>query len=189
MQDGANTLRSLTLFVSSHFMFNVLGKLQSEILSGEKREAISTLTLYSRILRQACNFSSRDAVSFIEEGTFLENYLSLEQGRFSETPFKYSINGFDSETLLIEPFLIQPFVELAVLGSLGTENNFIKIELDNTQRNICIDSVMLNTEIRNKLAEKCNLTKQRLEYFSHSYTVSEIGLKFTQKITLQKFTK
>lgn len=189
MQDGANTLRSLTLFVSSHFMFNVLGKLQSEILSGEKREAISTLTLYSRILRQASNFSAKDSVSFLEEGSFLDNYLKLEQGRFNETPFKYYIDGFDSETLLIEPFLIQPFVELAVLGSLGTENNLINIEFDNTQHTICIDSVMLNTEIRSKLAEKCEVTKQRLEYFNHAYSVSETGQKFSQKIILNKQTR
>ena len=75
MQDEAHTLRSLTLFVSSHFMFNVLGKLQSEILSGEKMEAVSTLTDYSKLLRQACSFGSKEKISMAEEKQFLENYL------------------------------------------------------------------------------------------------------------------
>ena len=119
MQEGANTLRSLTLFVSSHFMFNVLGKLQSEILSGEKRQAVSTLTLYSRLIRQACDFSTKENISLNEEKRFLENYLKLEQERFVETPFHYLFENFDHELDFIVPFMLQPFVELAVLSSLG----------------------------------------------------------------------
>lgn len=183
MQDGANTLRSLTLFVSSHFMFNVLGKLQSEILSGEKREAVSTLTLYSRALRQACNFGSKEKIPLAEEGLFLENYLKLEKDRFVETPFQYSIIGFDSDTVLIQPFLIQPFLELAVLGSLRGKNHKIEIEFNKTSNCIRIDSVMQNMEIHDKLAEKCEVARQRLKFFKHSYQKSEIENRYLQKIS------
>lgn len=184
MQEQANTLRSLTLFVSSHFMFNVLGKLQSEILSGEKREAVSTLTLYSRLLRQACNFGLKEKISLSEEGLFLENYLKLEKDRFSEKPFNYSIQGFDSESVFIEPFILQPFVELALLGSLGSKNNTITIEFESAQNTIHIESVMLNTEILEKLAEKCDVAKQRLKFFNHSFQISETENRYLQKILL-----
>lgn len=184
MQDEANTLRSLTLFVSSHFMFNVLGKLQSEILSGEKREAVSTLTLYSRLLRQACNFGLKEKISLAEEKLFLENYLKLEKERFKDKPFFYSIIGMDIDTVFIQPFILQPFVELAVLCSLGSINNNLIIEYNPTQNSICIESEMLNPEIRDKLSEKCEVAKQRLEFFNHSLQISSIKTRYLQNISL-----
>lgn len=184
MQDEAHTLRSLTLFVSSHFMFNVLGKLQSEILSGEKREAVSTLTDYSKLLRQACSFGSKETISLAEEKQFLENYLKLEKVRFSDKPFLYSIIAFDTEVVFIEPFIIQPFVELALLGSLGSENNTINVIFDAAQNSIRIDSVMLNMEIHEKLAEKCEVAKQRLKYFNYSFQISETENRYLQNISL-----
>lgn len=184
MQDEAHTLRSLTLFVSSHFMFNVLGKLQSEILSGEKREAVSTLTDYSKLLRQACSFGSKQTISLAEEKQFLETYLKMERARFSDKPFKYSIIGFDTEVVFIEPFIIQPFVELALLGSLGSENNTINVIFDAAQNSIRIDSVMLNMEIHEKLAEKCEVAKQRLKYFNYSFQISETENRYLQNISL-----
>ncbi len=186
MQEGANTLRSLTLFVSSHSMFNVLGKLQSEILNGEKREAVSTLSQYSKLVRQACNIAHKERISMAEEALFLEHYLKSEKERFAEKPFEYSIMGFDSETDFIEPFILQPFVELALLGSLGTENNCLKIEFDKTLHSIRIDSVMLNTEIHEKLAEKCGVGKHRLEFFNHSYRLSESNSEYLQTILLNQ---
>lgn len=185
MQDEAHTLRSLTLFVSSHFMFNVLGKLQSEILSGEKREAVSTLTDYSKLLRQACSLGSKENISLAEEKQFLENYLKLEEARFSDKPFLYSIIGFETEVVFIEPFIIQPFVELALLGSLGCENNTINVIFDAAQNSIRIESVMLNTEIHEKLAEKCEVAKQRLNYFNYTYHISETEPRYLQKISLK----
>ena len=184
MQDGAHTLRSLTLFVSSHFMFNVLGKLQSEILSGEKRGAISTLTLYSRLLRQACNFGTREKIPLTEEGLFLENYLKLEKDRFHDTPFEYLISGFDHEDIFIQPFLIQPFLELSVLGSLGRVSHKTEIEFNKAGNFIRIDSVMLNTEIHDKLTEKCDVARQRLEFFNHNYQISKTETRYLQKISL-----
>lgn len=184
MQDEANTLRSLTLFVSSHFMFNVLGKLQSEILNGEKREAVSTLTNYSKLLRQACSFGSKETISLATEKQFLETYIKLERARFSDKPFLYSIIGFDTEAVFIEPFIIQPFVELALLGSLGCENNTIDVIFDAAQNSIRIESVMLNTESHEKLAEKCEVAKQRLKYFIHSIQISETEPRYLQKISL-----
>ena len=184
MQEGAHTLRSLTLFVSSHFMFNVLGKLQSEILSGAKREAVSTLSQYSKLVRQACNIALKDRISMAEEGLFLEHYLKMEKERFAESPFEYSITGFDSETDFIEPFILQPFVELALLGSLGTGNNHLKIEFDKINQSIRILSAMLNTEIHEKLSEKCDIAKQRLEFFNHSYLFSETNSHYLQTILL-----
>ncbi|MFM9944693.1 MAG: histidine kinase [Bacteroidia bacterium] len=189
MQDGANTLRSLTLFVSSHFMFNILGKLQSEILSNEKREAISTLTLYSRLVRQACNFGSKELIPLREEGLFLENYLKLEKERFREKSFEYSISGFDTNKVYIQPFILQPLVELALLGSLGVKNNHLNIEFNKTLNTIRIESVMLNTEIHEKLKEKCEVAIRRLEFFEHHYTLLEVKQGYNQEIKLNDNTK
>ena len=184
MQNGSNTLRSLTLFVSSHFMFNVLGKMQSEILGGEKREAISTLTLYSRLVRQACSIAHSDKISLNDEALFLENYLKLEKDRFIETPFNYSILGFDKDEIYIEPFLLQPFVELAVLGGLGRVGGLISIEYMTTENAIMLISVMQFKDVNEKLSEKLNVAKERLTFFNHRYEIVEEEHRFLQKISL-----
>ncbi len=184
MQQEASTLRSLTLFVSSHFMFNVLGKLQSEILMGDKHEAILTMTQYTKILRQACALSKNDTNSMAEEGLFLEHYLQLEQRRFEEFSFTYHIIGFDSPSHHMAPFMIQPFVELAVLSSLGAQNNVITLSYDKLQNTICIQSAMHNEGVSEKLEEKCETALQRLQIYNHTYTKQSNHLSLNQTINL-----
>ncbi len=184
MQDEAYTTRSLTLFVSSHFMFNVLGKLQSEILSGDKREALSTITLYTRILRQACTLSNSKKNSLAEEGLFLDRYLQLEQNRFVELSMQYQIYGFELQTDLIEPFMIQPFVELAVLSSLGAQNNILNLSYDKAQNAIHIQSIMHNESAAEKLEDKCEIALHRLKFFNHSYTRTINESTLTQTINI-----
>jgi LytS/YehU family sensor histidine kinase len=184
MQERAYTLRSLTLFVSSHFMFNVLGKLQSEILGGQKREAISTLTLYSRLIRQACSIAHFEKISLEEESLFLDNYLKLEKERFAETPFTYEILGFDATDFFIAPFLLQAWVELAVLGSLGVENNQLLIEFKHESKEIWITSTMIHKDVNEKLAEKLKEVKERLTFFNHTYQLLETENRILQKIKL-----
>lgn len=186
MQEGANTLRSLTLFVSSHFMFNVLGKLQSEILSGEKREAISTLSLYSLLLRKSCEFSQKKLISFKEEGDFLRAYLKLEKERFGEDLLGYKLHGFDSEEIFIEAFLLQPFVELAILSTLQKEKTEVVVEYKPDLHQVHIHSASINTEIREKLAGKLETALERINIFNHSYHIIEKDNMSIQLIALKK---
>ncbi len=186
MQEGANTLRSLTLFVSSHFMFNVLGKLQSEILSGEKREAISTLSLYSLLLRKSCEFSQKKLISLKEEGDFLNAYLSLEKERFGEDLVGYKLQGFDSDEIFIEAFLLQPFVELAILSTLQKEKTEVVVEYKPDLHQVHIHSAIINTEIREKLAGKLETALERIKLFEHSYQLDETEKKSLQVILLKK---
>ena len=182
MQEADNTTRSLTLFVSSHFMFNVLGKLQSEILGGQKREAISTLTLYSRLLRQACNMANLDRVTLKEEGLFLDNYLKLESERFAESPFKFSISNFDSELIFIPPLLLQPFLEKAFLASIGAKSNHLKINYNSVENSIEIDSILFNKDAISKPSEKYKVAEERLKHFNYHYQKTETEHRFLQVI-------
>jgi len=184
MQTGAHTLRSLTLFVSSHFMFNVLSKLQSEILAGEKRHAVSTLSQYSKLIRLACKMAEKNTIDLKEEGDFLERYLKLEQERFSESPFQFSISGFDSDVICIEPFLLQPYIELAILGSLGLNEPTIHIVFDISLPTITISSQMKNIEVIEKLEEKCKVAQERLMNYNHTYTLSHLDGLYIQSISL-----
>jgi LytS/YehU family sensor histidine kinase len=184
MQDGANTLRSLTLFVSSHFMFNVLGKLQSEILDGDKKQAVHTLSDYSKLLRQACDLASKPTISIKEEGLFLQRYLNLETQRFAETPFDFEITGFDSDAIQMQPFLLQPLAELAVLGGLGPAHSKVSISFDSLKSTVSITSDMRNREIPEKLFTKLEVVQNRLKIFNHQYEISETDTRYLQKVSL-----
>lgn len=183
MQDEAYTMRSLTLFVSSHFMFNVLNVLQAEILSGNKADAVQTLSLYSGLMRKACALANQPVISLNEERTFLQSYIQLEQRRFPEANLSVHLSGFETETVLIEPFQIQPFLELAVLSArLPGNTRKIHLEFNQHENLLRIASGVPDKNTLNKLAEKCEVAKQRLHFFKHSYNQYQKDSEFVQSI-------
>lgn len=184
MQDEAYTLRSLTLFVSSHFMFNVLAKLQSEILSGDKKEAISTLSEYSELFRLANSIALCENISLSQEELFLGKYLSLEQKRFTDTPVEFDLKGFKEQNGFIVPFIIQPFLELAVLGSLQKSGSKVMVEYHPKDHQISIGSILMNHGIRQKMNEKLQIAQKRIEFFEYSYEMLEKEGRFLQKINI-----
>jgi len=180
----ANTHRSLTLFVSSHFMFNVLGKLQSEILSNDKIQAITTLSNYSKLIRMAYNISHQKIISLNTEKNFIELYVNLEQDRFIDSPFKYSIIGFEILNISLPPFILQPCLELAILQSLGLKANHVYIEYISIRNEVKITSELNNEEISESLNEKLQIFKERLFLLKLNYTSERIKNVHTQIIKL-----
>lgn len=184
MQEN-NTTRSLTLFVSSHFMFNILGKLQSEILGQQKKEAVTTLSMYSKLLRIACEMANSLWVSIKSEGIFLETYLALEKSRFPDQAFEYTIAGFESEQILVPCFILQPIVEKAVLTAIGGGKASVIIQFDPEKSEVTIDSAMVNEEVFKKHSEKYTVALDRLKFFGLAYEIINSESRILQKIKLK----
>ncbi len=184
MQHELNTLRSLTACIASHSMFNMLTKLQSEILEGQKREAIHSLNLFSKMLRETSEIAECEAISLKRELQFLELYLQIEKARFIDIAMEVELLGFDNEMVLIAPFLIQPFIELGLLSSLKIENFKLRIEFKPETKQIEISSSVIDSKIHEKLDSKLTLAKQRLGHFGHLYERLDLEEKSLQKITL-----
>ncbi len=102
--------------LNPHFIFNAIANLQSLIGTGEKALSLSYLSSFSQLLRNILEQSRKDLISLEEEIETLKNYLRLQQMRFHNAfDFRFNIDEtIDTESVLIPPMLLQPFLENAV---------------------------------------------------------------------------
>ncbi|MCX8526449.1 histidine kinase [Chryseobacterium formosus] len=98
-----------------HFIFNILGNIQSFILREDRETAVFYLNKFAKLTRKILEQSRKEYVELHDEIAILKNYIDLQQLRLNKS--------FDYEILLdsdihsdeqIPPFMIQPFVENAI---------------------------------------------------------------------------
>lgn len=123
--------------MNPHFIFNVLGSIQSFMLHNEPSKASGYLSQLASLMRSTLEYSDSDTISIEKEAETLKNYIELEQMRMPGK-FKYSLHLSDIEDpdfVFIPPMLIQPFVENAIKhgfnnitypGELNVQINGIK---------------------------------------------------------------
>ena len=135
-----NLLNSYKAFTGSHFMFNVINAIQSDLLLTKNKEAFQTLQTFNRLYKYAVKCSNEQYTTLEDEIQFLNQYLSMEQIRFSSSHFPKSISvgSFPPETL-IPTYVFQPLVENAILLSLENKaknlQNGRRLTLANRFRN------------------------------------------------------
>lgn len=112
--------------LNPHFVFNALGGIQNLINKNEVEKANEYLDKFARLTRNI--LIDQDLISIKEEISLLEDYLSMEQLRFS---FNYEIHADDSlnfSNTEIPAMLVQPFAENAVkhaMSKLKDEGNLL----------------------------------------------------------------
>lgn len=102
--------------LNPHFIFNAIANLQGLISAGDTAESVRYLRAFSGLLRAILEQNRKDFIDIEEEISTLENYLQLQQMRYTGT-FDYSItvdDDLDIHQTLIPPMLIQPFVENSI---------------------------------------------------------------------------
>jgi len=112
--------RLLRTQMEPHFIFNTLSQLQALIRSHENDKAEEYMSRFARLLRSSLEHSRESFVLIGEEIAALEDYLSLQMLRFSDT-FNYTMHmyvGYENDTIAIPPMLLQPFVENALLHGM-----------------------------------------------------------------------
>jgi tetratricopeptide (TPR) repeat protein len=102
--------------MNPHFIFNVLGSIQSFMISNEPVKASGYLSRFASLVRSTLEYSASESISLEHELEMLKNYIELEQmrmpGKFDYTIELISID--EPDFIHIPPMLIQPFVENAV---------------------------------------------------------------------------
>ena len=110
-------LTALKAQMNPHFLFNILNSIQGLVLKEDKMRANKIMSEFSVFLRKTLNYSGKAYIALQDEIEMLENYLKLEQHRFSDS-FTYELKVESSLEdylhLQIPPLLIQPFVENAI---------------------------------------------------------------------------
>ena len=111
-------LRFLKHQLQPHFLFNTLNTLYGLILSKSDQATKVVLTL-SELMRYALYESSADRVPLQKEIDHIQNFISLEQRRFSNRlSVAFSVKG-DTENLSIAPMIVLHFVENSLKHSLA----------------------------------------------------------------------
>lgn len=107
--------RLLQAQMDPHFMFNLLGNIQSMILQGDRLTAITYLGKFAKLTRQVLEQSRMEYISLEDEIHTLKNYIELQQLRLNNR-FEYQIEMDEDVEIAIHipPLLIQPFVENAI---------------------------------------------------------------------------
>lgn len=121
---GELRLMALRSVMSPHFIFNVLNSIQYFIAKNDRLNAISYLSMFSKLVRSILTHSVNNKINLAEEIELLRHYVQLEMVRF-ENKFQFSIEvdtGIDPESIIIPSLLIQPYVENAILHGLYNKN-------------------------------------------------------------------
>ncbi len=129
-------LRSLTINMNPHFLFNAFNTLQNFILKNEKHNANQYLTNLSDIIRKLLNNSESIAIPLLEEIEILNAYVNLEKERFVESiNFSLIIDPkLSDRNPIIPSMIIQPHLENAILHGLSSSNQNGRITLVLTEK-------------------------------------------------------
>ena len=122
-------LGALRMQLHPHFLFNSLNAITVLVRDRKTREASDMLELLSRLLRQVLQREHGELIPLRRELQFIEEYLGIEQVRFSD---RLSVRWEIDEVVrdaLVPSFILQPLVENAVRHGIAkrAENGMIEV--------------------------------------------------------------
>lgn len=106
--------------MNPHFIFNILSSIQSKILNEKTSEAYNDISSFSKIIRSALDYSSKEFIKLTYELEFIKNYLQLESSRF-EGKMQYELNvdkNIDTHFTEIPTLITLPFIENSIKHGL-----------------------------------------------------------------------
>ena len=124
-------LGALRMQLNPHFLFNSLNAITVLVRDENTRDASRMLELLSGVLRQVLQSEKRHEVTLDEELRFIEQYLAIEQVRFSDRlQVRWSIEPALRD-VLVPGFILQPLVENAVRHGVAKrgEAGWIEVEV------------------------------------------------------------
>ena len=177
--------KSMNASMNRHFIFNSLNSIQYFINTQDKKSANKYLTSFARLIRKNLDSATAEGnvITLDDELERLELYLSLESMRFNDR-FDYEINtnGIDTESVLIPPMLMQPFIENSIIhGILPNEDKKGLISIDVNDDGEYL-SVMIKDNgigIHNSLSKKLSMDG---DHKSQGMEITSKRIELIQKI-------
>ncbi len=104
--------------INPHFLFNTLNSI-STLVHTSKDQARRLITQLSDIFRYALDSHGGEMVKLVQEITFIENYILIQQVRFGDR-LKFE-KDIDPTCFLLDipPMILQPLVENSVKYGIG----------------------------------------------------------------------
>jgi len=122
-------LGALRMQLNPHFLFNSLNAITVLVRDQNTRDASRMLELLSGVLRQVLQSEKRQEVTLDDELRFIEQYLAIEQVRFSDRlELHWAIESAARDALVPE-FILQPLVENAIRHGVAMRSKAGDIEI------------------------------------------------------------
>jgi signal transduction histidine kinase len=122
-------LGALRMQLHPHFLFNSLNAIAVLVRDQRTREATRMLELLSDLLRQVLRTDPAHEVAVAEELRFLEQYLAIEQIRFSDRLTVTFAVDADVLDAALPGFVLQPLVENALRHGLADRSEGGVVEI------------------------------------------------------------
>lgn len=138
-------LRTARSQINPHFVFNSLNSIKSFILTNRSFDASEYLTDFSSLMRSILQHSKEKLISLTDELETTNLYVKLEKLRFEDS-FEYQYycdENIDTESIMIPPMLLQPYIENAIKHGLMNREGKRILKLQ----------VLMNTESQNQYVE------------------------------------
>jgi two-component system LytT family sensor kinase len=182
--------------LNTHFVFNTLHNISSQIMQEQKYEANDMLIKLSDLLRFSLKESDEQFVPVYKEIELTRLYLELQKKRFKER-LNYTIDCPESlGDFFIPPFILQPLVENAIRYAIEpfSDPGTICVQIENRNEKIILKVAdtgkMPFEEINFKGGVGLKNTRERLEqlygveFELETYPSSAIGKGVTFVIYL-----
>ena len=118
-------MKALRAQMNPHFIFNSLNSISDFVVKNNTQKADEYLTKFARLMRMILENSEQKEVSLADDLDALEQYMQLEALRM-ENKFSYEIqvaDDVDKANTLIQPLILQPFVENCIKHGLEKKKN------------------------------------------------------------------
>jgi hypothetical protein len=175
--------KALRAQMNPHFIFNSLNSINSFVMDQKHEIASEYLIKFSKLIRLILDNSRSETISIEKELETLKLYVLLESARF-DNKFKcvYQIaEDINTNSIMIPPMLLQPFVENAIWHGLMQKEGEGSIILEIKKQ----DKEFLNISItddgigREKAAE---LKSKSATHKSHGLKVTSQRIEMMSKL-------
>lgn len=123
-------LTAIRAQMNPHFLFNALNSIQNLVQQTKLDEAHEYLARFASMIRAVLKNSSSEEITLYEELQMIQEYVELEQLRFT-FDFNLSVDpDIDTYSIFLPPLLLQPIVENAILHGLAPKKGYRKLVIN-----------------------------------------------------------
>jgi LytS/YehU family sensor histidine kinase len=175
--------KALRAQMNPHFIFNSLNSINSFVMDQKHEIASDYLIKFSKLIRLILDNSRSETISIEKELETLRLYVLLESARF-DNKFKCVYNiaeNVNTDSVMIPPMLLQPFVENAIWHGLMQKEGegIITVEIKKENEEFLNISIMDNGIGREKAAE---LKSKSATHKSHGLKVTSQRIEMMNKL-------
>lgn len=123
-------LKAFRSQMNPHFIFNALSGIQYFVTTSNKKQALTYLSVFSKLMRFYLQHFEKETVSLSDEIAMLNNYLILQKLRYEEQ-FDYSMNlkGNVGSDATIPSFILQTLFENIIEHAVYNQYKNYAIEI------------------------------------------------------------